>query len=356
MKKIHSILVIVMLSTVLAYNQDSVTTGLPGENFSLEGALELFKGASSPEDFEKKLNTEANYVNNLDLNDDGEIDYLKVLDEGDGDAHVLIIQAMVSDNDVQDIAVVEIEKTSSNEAILQIIGDEDIYGEEIIVEPFELDDQGKGPAYELNSARLIVNVWLWPSVRFIYRPGYVHWVSPWRWQHYPRWWTPWRPYTFARYISLRPNYHLHFHAVNVHRVGRAHSIYAPRRTTSVVVHKRYGAQMTTYRAQRGIVQTKKTTVVSGPNGGKAVIQKKSSTRVGQNQEGAGRVRKTEVKTYGKNAKGEKVQAERSKREVSARNNNGATVKSKQSSTTVRGKDGSRKVTRTKTTKKTARKH
>lgn len=28
------------------------STGLPGDNFSLEGAIELFKQASSPEEFE----------------------------------------------------------------------------------------------------------------------------------------------------------------------------------------------------------------------------------------------------------------------------------------------------------------
>jgi hypothetical protein len=356
MKKIHSLLVILMLSSSLAYNQSIDASGLPGDDFSLEGALELFKESNSPEDFEKKLNTETNYVNNLDLNDDGDIDYLKVLDVGDAEAHVLIIQALVSDNDAQDIAVIEIEKTTEDEAILQIIGDEDIYGEEIIVEPFDVEDQGKGPAYELHSARVIVNVWLWPSVRYLYRPGYVHWISPWRWHHYPRWWSPWRPHPFARYVSLRPHYHLHFHAVSVHRVGRAHYLYAPRRTTSVVVNKRYGRKVANYRRQKGIVQTKKTTVISGPNGGKAVVHKKSTTRVGQNQTGTGRVQKTAVRANVTKANGDKVHAERIKGEASARNSNGAKVKSHNKTTKVSGKDGSRKVTTKKTTKKAARKH
>ncbi|MBK7633050.1 MAG: hypothetical protein IPJ13_01330 [Saprospiraceae bacterium] len=54
-------------------------TGLPGDHFSLEGALELFKKSSSPEDFEKQLNSKDNNVNNLDLNDDNDIDYVKVI-------------------------------------------------------------------------------------------------------------------------------------------------------------------------------------------------------------------------------------------------------------------------------------
>ena len=51
--------------------------GTAGDHFSLEGALELFKKSDSPEDFEKMLNKETNFVNNLDLNEDEEIDYIK---------------------------------------------------------------------------------------------------------------------------------------------------------------------------------------------------------------------------------------------------------------------------------------
>ena len=58
---------------------ESDSTGLPGDNFSLEAAIELFKKSTSPEDFEKRLNTENNDVNNLDLNEDGEIDYIRAL-------------------------------------------------------------------------------------------------------------------------------------------------------------------------------------------------------------------------------------------------------------------------------------
>ena len=53
---------------------------MPGDNFSLEGALELFKQAESPEHFEELLNKEDHQVNNLDLNEDGDIDYIRVID------------------------------------------------------------------------------------------------------------------------------------------------------------------------------------------------------------------------------------------------------------------------------------
>lgn len=55
----------------------------------------------------------------------------------DGDVHVFILQALVSETESQDIAVIELEKTGDNEANVQIIGDEEIFGEEMILEPTE---------------------------------------------------------------------------------------------------------------------------------------------------------------------------------------------------------------------------
>src|SRR6476619_7565877 len=73
------------------------STGLPGDNFSLEGALELFKKSESPEAFEKMLNAEDSKVNNLDLNNDGEIDYIRVVDKQKDDVRAFVLQDVVSE-------------------------------------------------------------------------------------------------------------------------------------------------------------------------------------------------------------------------------------------------------------------
>src|SRR4051812_39943438 len=86
-----------MASSAQAQTVEQDSTGLPGDNFSLEGALEMFKKAGSPEEFEKLINSEDNKVNNLDLNGDGDIDYIRVIDKQEGDAHALILQASVSE-------------------------------------------------------------------------------------------------------------------------------------------------------------------------------------------------------------------------------------------------------------------
>ncbi len=258
-------------------NTETEETGFPGDHFSLEGALELFKKAASPEDFEKLLNDESSNVNNLDLNEDDEIDYIRVIDNVDGDVHAIVLQVPISESESQDIAVIEIEKQGENQAILQIIGDEDIYGEQIIVEPFEeeVKSKGKGPSFDVEIYRVVVNVWLWPSVRFVYAPLYKPWVSPWRWRYYPSWWRPWRPLGWSAYhVRVRP-YRVNYHVVTTHRVVRAHKVYAPRRTSSKVVHSRTtvvrkGPKGTT-------VGTRKTTTVRGRGGN--VKAKKSTTTV-----------------------------------------------------------------------------
>ena len=55
-------------------SQTPDSLGLPGDNLNLYGVLALFKESKTVEEFEQKLNTPDNKVNNLDLNHDGQTD------------------------------------------------------------------------------------------------------------------------------------------------------------------------------------------------------------------------------------------------------------------------------------------
>ena len=106
-----------LLTNSVVFSQDGMitdSTGLPGDQFSLEGAIELFKKADSPETFEKLLNDQKSGVNNLDLNEDGDIDYVKVISKQDGDLHLFILQVPVSEGENQDIAVIGLESRSES--------------------------------------------------------------------------------------------------------------------------------------------------------------------------------------------------------------------------------------------------
>jgi hypothetical protein len=275
-----------------AYAEDDSgrdSTGLPGDHFSLQGALEMFKKASSPEEFEKLLNEPDNHVNNLDLNGDGDVDYIRVVGSVKGDAHVFALQVPIAENESQDIAVIELEKSGNENAVLQIVGDGDIFGEMTIVEPdgggkdedeedVESDESPRGPHAGLAAGimlappRIVVNVWPWPIVRFVYAPGYRAWVSPWRWRVYPAWWRPWRPLAWRVFHPFRARHHVGFAVVRTHRVVGAHRIYAPTRVTSASVRTRHGAHVDRYRV------TRKTTVHTR-GGATKVKTTRTTTRV-----------------------------------------------------------------------------
>ena len=232
--------------------QDS--TGLPGDNFSLEGALEMFKKAGSPEEFERMINTENNGVNNLDLNGDGDIDYIRVIDKRDGDNHAFVLQDAVSETENQDIAVVEVERKGNQNVVLQIVGDEDIYGEQLIVEPQATQPtQASQPApASAVTPPVVINVWGWPAVQYIYGPSYVVWASPWVWGGWPLWWHPWRPWGWHRFYTYCSPYRPYYRVVNYHRVVYAHRMYSPMRSTSVIVRTRTAPAVTHYRYTRSV--------------------------------------------------------------------------------------------------------
>lgn len=244
------------------------SSGLLGDNFSLEGALSLFEKATSLESFEEQINDQTTTVNNLDLNDDGEIDYIRVEDHQEGDIHVIILQALISKEESQDIAVIEIERTGDESATLQIVGDSYLYGDDHIVEPFEevaTSTGNGGPSADYTISAIIVNVWLWPSVRHIYRPNYVVYRSPFRWRVYPRAWRPWRPLTWNVYRNNRISYNQRCRAVKTRRIVNARRIYTPNRRSSTTVVKR----------------SKSVTRVRSTNGGKT--KRSKSTTVNKNR-------------------------------------------------------------------------
>ncbi len=282
MKKILFLFSVLLSTTLMigvsasAQDQSGVdSTGLPGDNFSLQGALEMFKKSASIEDFEKAINSPDNNINNLDLNEDGKTDYVRVIDKSDNNDHVFVLQVPVSETESQDIAVIELEKTGDASATIQIVGDEDIYGQQVIIEPGGGDDDafvnspvsyGGGPNagfddfYKGDGGGVVVNVWLWPSVRFVFAPAYRPWISPWRWSYYPGWWRPWRPYAWHVWHPRCVVYHRPYVVVATNRIVRAGAIYRPVRVTSVMVRTHHAAAVNHYRV------TRTRTTVTGPRG------------------------------------------------------------------------------------------
>jgi hypothetical protein len=258
MKNLLATLALFFMGTTISFSQtesENQTTSNFSENFSLEGALAMFKQANSLEEFEKLINAENNSVNN-----DETIDYISVNSLKENDTHVIVLQTWINATEIQDIATIGIEKTGETEAQLQIIGDEDIFEENAIAEPYDIIEtleKGKGPTNpEISINRSTINVWLWPCVRYIYAPNYIMYTSPFRWKTFPNWWKPWRPVKVAVFRSRVIVHRNHYHRTPTFRVVAAKKIYAPRRSRSTIIIKNKRGTTFVHKGKRG-----RTTVV-----------------------------------------------------------------------------------------------
>jgi hypothetical protein len=239
-----TIVLLLLGATAHAQEREQV----PGDNFSLEGALELFKKSASPEEFERLLNLPESEVNNLDLNGDGNIDYVRVINRNEGNIHTFTLQAVISRNEFQDIAVISLEKLENGRAILQITGDADVYGIETIIEPTTEVRINAGTT----TTHTFINVWDWPFVQYVYSPFYSPWVSPWYWDYWPMWWRPWRPVAFINYYPRWNVYRPYYRYCDAPRIRYASRIYYPHRATSIIVYNRHRDQISTYRSTRNV--------------------------------------------------------------------------------------------------------
>ena len=225
-------------ATLMAQRQPDEYLGLPGDNLNLYAVMKLFQESETLEAFERSLNDESNRINNLDLNGDNYVDYLRVINYVDGNVHTIVLQAMLGRNESQDVAVFTVERFNNGAVQIQLIGDELLYGRNYIVEPIYAETANPGYLGRARTRNVTyvtttyVEVGAWPIVRYIYRPGYVVWRSSWYWGYYPSYWSPWRPvywhYYYGYHYHWHPHYYVHFRRWHEPRYIRYHDVYYTR--------------------------------------------------------------------------------------------------------------------------------
>jgi hypothetical protein len=261
--KSYLLIAITLLGALEIFSQTPEKPTNVGDNFSLEGALEMLAISASVDKFEEAINDESKFVNNLDLNNDGKIDYISVRELVESDIHVLVLSANLNSKDLQDIAAINIEKTGDQKAHIEIIGDESIYPSNTILSPEELQEELPAPdmnrngpcASDISIKRVIVNVWFWPSIRNMYVPNYRPWVSPFRWNVYPSYWRPRRPVAFnVFYTNVYPRtpYYRRMSAISLVNSRR---FYGPNRRTSTIVVKNRRGTTVIQKGPRGRVKS-----------------------------------------------------------------------------------------------------
>lgn len=170
--------IIFILSLSQAFAKDNVTIVAPtseaAEGLDLQALSELFTETKNLEDFERALNHPDEGINNLDLDGNGEVDYIRIVEEVDADTHMIILQAAIGKDEFQDVATIEVEK-SGDDYKMQVHGNAIIYGENYYYHPTH------------------VHIRTWPIIGWIFRPVYHPYHSRFHFGLYPRWWRPFRP-------------------------------------------------------------------------------------------------------------------------------------------------------------------
>ena len=170
------------------------------DNLDLDAVASIFGDSENLEDFERRLNDPDSRISNLDLNQDGYIDYLRVLENSSDRNSLVVVQAVLDKDVYQDVATIEIERLSNNNHRIQIVGDSYIYGSNYIIEPVFV------------RTPIIFS--------FFWGPRYSPWQSPYYWNYYPRWYSYYRPYSPFKYHK---HIHVHINRYNTYnRVNDRH--------------------------------------------------------------------------------------------------------------------------------------
>lgn len=183
---------VLMLGASAQTSADS--TGFDGDQLNLPGVLEVFKSSKDLEGFLKRLNSESSEVNNLDLNQDGEVDFIDMRVETDGDNKAVVLSVDVNEKESQDVAIIAMEKTGPETVSLEIIGDANVYGSQIVYTPKDEVVTGAkgGPAV----GELVIldwcNVYFWGCVNGMYADQFYAPIWTWSYGVYPSWWVRWR--------------------------------------------------------------------------------------------------------------------------------------------------------------------
>ncbi len=170
--------------TVTNYNTDLCFS------LDLNAVAAAFAESNSVREFEQILNSSRYMINNLDLNRDGWIDYIRVIETSRGYYHTLLLQACVGPGMFQDIATLVAERRP-DVLYVEVIGDPYLYGYNYIVRP--------------------VFVRRPPMWNVYGHTTYAVWSSPYYYGYYPSYYTQPKPVVINHYQAYVTTYMSNHH-------------------------------------------------------------------------------------------------------------------------------------------------
>lgn len=170
--------------TVTSYDQDW------SFYLDLQAVAAAFAESNSVQEFERLLNSGKYMLNNLDLNRDGWVDYLRVIETYSGYRHAFLIQACLAPSVFQDVATL-VAEWRSDLLFVELIGDRYLYGYNYVVRPVFV----KRP----------------PMWNVFSRPNYAVWTSPYHYGHFPSYYQQPKPIYLNHYQAYVNTYLANHH-------------------------------------------------------------------------------------------------------------------------------------------------
>ncbi|MEI8048759.1 MAG: hypothetical protein WCI92_15360 [Bacteroidota bacterium] len=312
-KSILSIMVLALcLLCVPVFSQtenDTTLLGLPGDNLDLYAVLDLFQKSKTIEEFEKSLNEEKTGINNLDLNLDKKVDFIKVDTKQKDESFTFILQVDVTEKETQDVAVILVDRDKNKKVTLQIVGDKDLYGKDYVVEPKPASPASTAnPAYTgaqpvttttaaaavtdatkttttsatTPATTTVVVVESAPVIQYVYSPVYVPYHPPYHYAYYPPYFVAFTCVAISAYRHNHYYHHAAYHGghygggntVVIHNTNNYNNYNNSRHTSNTVNHNMANGS---YNANRAA-----TNQVKGASPAtKPAATKKSASRTGR---------------------------------------------------------------------------
>ena len=152
------------------YNVNVQTLVSASDGLDLKAVGQLVKKAKTAEQLEKLLNSKNEGINNLDLNEDGKVDYIHVTEYGTDKVKGMSLTVQPTPGETQEVATIEIEKDTDSSANMQVRGNEQIYGQ-----------------HHYHHSRFGLTDML--ILGYLFRPHRAY-ASPWGYGHYPNYHSP----------------------------------------------------------------------------------------------------------------------------------------------------------------------
>lgn len=245
-----------LMAMNMTYAQEITTINASSEeiseNLDLEAVASIFGDVKDLEEFEYKLNDPESQISNLDLNEDGYVDYLRVVETVEADTHLIALQSVLGEDIYQDVATIEVEKDNQGNTHVQVVGDVYLYGSGYIVQPVYVH-------------RPAIFSWFW-------RPYYRPYRSVFYWGYYPKHYYVWKPFQLQTY---KKNVHVHvnvkhtFHYTKTRYSSRAIHLHTKVKRNDYAVkypQRSHSVRVTTVRKSNGT--TKRIATVNKNNGTK----------------------------------------------------------------------------------------